>query len=48
MKPSEADEIFRQIQDLAKKVEHDKELFSIDERYSTTASWIDVDITNTD
>ena len=47
MKKHEADEIFSQIEQLASKVEHDEELKQIDERYSVTASWVDVDITNT-
>ena len=47
MKKHEADEIFDQILKLAQQVEHDEELKQIDERYSVTAGWIDLDVSNT-
>lgn len=39
-----ANEIFEEIERLARLVENDKELQEIDERYSITAKWIDTDI----
>lgn len=48
MKPSEADEKFALIEQLAQEIEDDEELAAIDSRYRNTAKWIDVDIENCD
>lgn len=44
MTKQEADDIFEEIERLARLVEFDDELKEIDERYSISAKWIDTDI----
>jgi hypothetical protein len=46
MQPKQADKILKKIEELAARIESDKQLESIDPRYAITAKWIDTDITN--